>query len=80
MVYLNHPGNPKSTKYSAYRDYARFGAFFKTTLEEDQERTLKVRFIVLESVLPPVEWIQMQYNVYAGVKDATPETTEKGPS
>lgn len=80
VVYLNHPENPKSTKYSAYRDYARFGAFFKTTLEKDQERTLKVRFIVLESALPPAEWIQKQYNAYTGLKDATPETTEKGPS
>ncbi|MGC4016409.1 MAG: PmoA family protein [Luteolibacter sp.] len=80
VVYLNHPENPKETKYSAYRDYARFGAFFKTTLEEDQERTLKVRFIVLESPLPPAEWVQKQYNTYTGKKDATPETTEKGPT
>ena len=80
VVYLNHPENPKGAKYSAYRDYARFGAFFKTTLEKDQERTMKVRFIVLESALPPAEWIQKQYNAYAGRKDATPETTEKGPS
>lgn len=80
VVYLNHPENPKSTKYSAYRDYARFGGFFKTTLEKDQEQTLKVRFIVLESALPPAEWIQKQYNAYTGLKSKTPETTEKGPS
>lgn len=80
IVYLNHPENPKGTKYSAYRDYARFGGFFKTTLEKDQEQTLKIRFIALESALPPAEWIQKQYNAYTGQKDKTPETTEKGPS
>ena len=80
VVYLNHPGNPKSAKYSAYRDYARFGAFFKTTLEKGQESTLKIRFIFLESALPPADWIQKQYNSYTGLKDKAPETTEKGPS
>lgn len=80
VVYLNHPENPKDAKYSAYRDYARFGAFFKSTLEKDQSRTFKIRFIFLASKLPTADWIQKQYNAYTGLKEATPTTTEKGPS
>ncbi len=80
VVYLNHPENPKETKYSAYRDYARFGAFFKTTIEKDQELTIQVRFLMLESALPPADWIQKQYNLYTGRELPTPATTERGPS
>lgn len=80
VVYLNHPDNPKSAKYSAYRDYARFGAYFPSSLEKDKERTFKIRFIILESALPPADWIQKQYNAYTGLKGETPVTTEKGPS
>lgn len=80
VVYLNHPENPKGAKYSAYRDYARFGAFYKAELEKDETLTLKVRFIMLESALPSAEWIQKQYNIYTGLNEATPQkTTETGP-
>lgn len=80
VIYLNHPDNPKGAKYSAYRDYARFGAFFKSSIEADQEMTVKVRFIFLESKLPPAAWIQKQHNIYTGEKESTPDTTERGPS
>ena len=32
VVYLNHPSNPKDAKISAYRDYGRFGAYFRDTI------------------------------------------------
>lgn len=80
VIYLNHPRNPKGAKYSAYRDYARFGAFFKTSLAKNETLTLNIRFIMLESALPSPDWIQAQYNLYTGQKQATPLSTEKGPS
>ncbi len=42
VQHMNHPGNPQGTVYSAYRDYGRFGAFFKETL--DKGETLKLRY------------------------------------
>jgi hypothetical protein len=45
-VILNHPDNPTGTKFSAYRDYGRFGAFpdFKISMEETA--TLRYRWII----------------------------------
>lgn len=80
VVYLNHPDNPKGARYSAYRDYARFGAFFKSSIDKDESLTLKIRFLMLEGPLPKADWIQKQYNLYTGLKGRTPDTTEKGPS
>jgi acetyl esterase/lipase len=46
VVILNHPDNPTGTKFSAYRDYGRFGAFpdFKISMEETA--TLRYRWII----------------------------------
>lgn len=43
VQHMNHPDNPKGTIYSAYRDYGRFGAFFKGTVKEGQTMTLRYR-------------------------------------
>lgn len=80
VVYLNHPENPKDAKFSAYRDYGRFGAFFKASLAKDETLSLQVRFLMLESELPSAEWIQAQYNEYAGTDLPVPKTTRRGPS
>lgn len=40
----NHPDNPKSTLYSAYRDYGRFGAFFRETVKKGESLTVRYRF------------------------------------
>jgi hypothetical protein len=32
VIYLNHPENPQGAEISAYRDYGRFGAFFRDTI------------------------------------------------
>lgn len=42
VQHMNHPANPKGTVYSAYRDYGRFGAFFKDTIKKGE--TLKLRY------------------------------------
>jgi hypothetical protein len=77
VVYLNHPGNPKKARASAYRDYGRFGMFFDTSLKKDEVLTLKVRFLIGEGPLPSAEVIQKAWNEYTGKNEPTPVSTLK---
>ncbi len=77
VVDLNSPRNPKNTAFSAYRDYGRFGGFFKATIAKGEELTIQCRFVISEGKLPAADWIQQQYNTFNGVSDATPAVTEK---
>ena len=43
VQHINHPSNPNPTIYSAYRDYGRFGAFFKKSLSKGETLHLKYR-------------------------------------
>lgn len=43
VQHMNHPENPKPTIYSAYRDYGRFGPFFKHRIEAGQSLSLRYR-------------------------------------
>ena len=75
VVEMNHPDNPKGTKFSAYRDYARFGAFCKAGIKSGETLTVKYRFLVAEGEMPPVEMIQKNFNEFAGVSGDVPKTT-----
>jgi hypothetical protein len=77
VVYLNHPSNPKDARISAYRDYGRFGLFFKTTIPAGETATFRARFLVFAGELPGAEFIQRHWNEYAGAKEPTPKTTAK---
>jgi hypothetical protein len=57
VVEINHPGNPTGTKWSAYRDYARFGAYPHATLKKGEKLTLRYRFLISSGQLVPVETI-----------------------
>lgn len=46
VTHMNHPGNPKPTRYSAYRDYGRFGAFFTKSLKKGETLELHYRFVI----------------------------------
>lgn len=76
-IYLNHPDNPQDTVFSAYRDYGRFGAFFRDELDEGDELTLQIRLILVAGDRPDADWIQEQHNIYTGKDAPTPEVTEK---
>jgi len=52
VQHMNHPENPKPTIYSAYRDYGRFGAFFKHRIEAGQSLSLRYRVWVAEGEPP----------------------------
>lgn len=77
VVYLSHPENPTGTRTSAYRDYGRFGSFFKTSIKSGETLTLKVRFLLAEGPLPSADVIQKEWNRFAGKEAPTPETTLK---
>ena len=48
VQHMNHPENPRPNIYSAYRDYGRFGAFFKHRIDADQSLSLRYRIWVVE--------------------------------
>ena len=77
VVYLNHPANPKDARISAYRNYGRFGAFFKTTIPAGEAATFRTRFVVQTGELPTAEVIQKWRNEYAGASEPVPPTTVK---
>ena len=72
VVDLNHPGNPKATKFSAYRDYGRFGAFFIKDVKADETLELKYRFLVFEGEMPAAAAIQKSWDEFAGAASPTP--------
>jgi hypothetical protein len=72
VVEMNHPGNPKGTKYSAYRDYGRFGAFFTAAIKQGESLALKYRFLVADGEMPPAEAIQKSWDAFAGATAPSP--------
>ncbi len=69
VLHMNHPTNPKSTLYSAYRDYGRFGAFFKQEVKKDQPLVVRYGILVGEGALPARETLQTRYEDYAKADD-----------
>ena len=61
VLHLNHPSNPSPTQYSAYRDYGRFGAFFRHSLEKDRTLGLNYRIVILPGPLRERERLQAIY-------------------
>jgi hypothetical protein len=62
---MDHPGNPRDTIWSAYRDYGRFGAFVKPEAKRGESLTLRYRFWALAGTAPPREELQQQWQEFA---------------
>jgi hypothetical protein len=77
VVHMNHPANPKETKYSAYRDYGRFGAFFTKAIESGQTLTVQYRFLIAEGEMLATDLIQKGWDEFAGAESPSdvPKTT-----
>jgi hypothetical protein len=73
VVIFNHPDDPKKTKFSAYRDYGRFGAFPVATIKSGEALTLKYRFLVAEGDMPATDAIQSCCNQFTGLNDPAPK-------
>ncbi len=68
VLYMNHPQNPKGAVYSAYRDYGRFGSYFKKKIEAGQTLPLHYRIIVMQSAMPARSMLDQMYQTY--IQDA----------
>jgi len=75
VVYLNDPANPTGGFISAYRDYGRFGIFWRTTIPAGGTQVFHIRFLVAQGDMLPVETIQKAWNEFAGRNDPAPKTT-----
>ena len=53
VVEMSHPENPKGTKWSAYRNYGRFGAFPVATIKAGKPLVLKYRFVIADGEMMP---------------------------
>jgi hypothetical protein len=69
VLFMNHPDNPKQTRFSAYRDYGRFGAFPKILIKNNETATVKYRLLIAEGAMPELTLVQQLYNAYAGGAD-----------
>ena len=65
VQHLNHPGNPKKTRYSAYRDYGRFGAFFKKEIKAGETLELRYGFCVVAGGMPGRDGSAQRYAAFA---------------
>jgi hypothetical protein len=72
VVEISHPDDPKETRWSAYRDYGRFGAFPKATLKSGDSITLRYRFLIADGPMPPADVIQKVADAYTGASNPTP--------
>jgi hypothetical protein len=79
VVQFNHPGNPTGTLWSAYRNYGRFGAFYKATIPEGKTLTIRARFLICAGEMPPVEVIQRVANEFSKRRDSLP-TISRNPA
>jgi hypothetical protein len=70
-VYLNHPGNPKETRFSE-RDYGRFGGYFQQDITEEQPLVVNYRLW-----LQPGEMTQEQAQALRADFASPPKTTVK---
>ena len=61
---MSGPGNPTGTRWSAYRDYGRFGAFPAAKLKSGETLTLRYRFWVTTGAAPTRADLQKQYDEY----------------
>jgi hypothetical protein len=72
VALVNHPANPTGTRYSAYRDYGRFGAFATAEVKSGEALALRYRFVVADGEMPPAAAIQQWADDFAGAAGPTP--------
>jgi hypothetical protein len=65
VQHMSDPANPNADAvYSAYRDYGRFGEFFKHTIPAGQTLKLRYRIRISEGPLPDLETLAKQYAAF----------------
>ncbi len=64
VQHMNPPENPRPTLYSAYRDYGRFGAFFKKKIGSGETLALRYRILVGEGDMPAREELAEKHSAF----------------
>ncbi|GAF71813.1 unnamed protein product, partial [marine sediment metagenome] len=64
VQHMNPPENPRPTIYSAYRDYGRFGAFFKKKIGSGETLALRYRILVVEGDMPARRELAGNYSAF----------------
>lgn len=65
VQHMNHPSNPPGARWSAYRDYGRFGPFTVLEIAEGETVTLRYRFRVTKGDAPPRETMARQFEQFS---------------
>lgn len=65
VVLLNHPQNPTGTRFSAYRDYGRFGAFPAIELKAGESQVLRYQFVVSGGKMLPIDVIERAHQTFS---------------
>ena len=64
VQHMSHPDNPDDSRWSAYRDYGRFGEFPVIKLAEGEKITLKYRFRVTKGEAPELAKLAEAYAAF----------------
>ena len=64
VLYMDCPDNPRPVIYSAYRDYGRFGAFFKKKIGAGETLTLRYRIWITEGPMPERVKLAKKYSEF----------------
>jgi len=76
VEHINHPDNPKPVIYSAYRDYGRFGTFFKKEIKAGETLTLRYRIWVVEGEMPKREELASKHSAFVNSPKVDPVRSE----
>ena len=68
VQHMNHPSNPKGARWSAYRDYGRFGPFTVVEIADGKTQQFRYRFRITVGEAPSRDVLQKQYDGYAKTK------------
>ncbi|MEC7680068.1 MAG: DUF6807 family protein [Planctomycetota bacterium] len=64
VQHMNHPSNPEGARWSAYRDYGRFGPFTVVKIADGESTTFRYRFCVTQGKNQDRTQLQATYNSY----------------
>ena len=65
VQHMSGPAIPKGNTYSAYRDYGRFGAYFKKPIAKGETLELRYRFYVAKGDMPDRKEFAKRYAAFA---------------
>ncbi len=65
VQHMSHPDNPTGARWSAYRDYGRFGPFTVVKIAAQESVTLRYRFRITDGKALPRESLAQAYSDYS---------------